>query len=388
MKKLLIVLLVLGFAAPAMAADFYFYGSLRPHLGYYDTDEDYSGGPAMDPSIAGNANIPEDDSGLLMSLGGQSRIGVKAVAGEDFYGVVEFGLRENNKENNKADTSDEESYLRLAYGVWNFGAGKLTVGKDYTPATFLGYSRMHGDLGDNGDANLLTAGLTYISRQPQVKLSFGSFEIALIEQHTEAPEYAEEGYGDKDFDLPRIEAAYVFRTEMLNIRPVLGFQTYDVEGPAGDESIDSFVAGLGVSADLKPAYVKATISYQQNPGNYGNPNVANVAFRNAVFDPVDGDVNDADTIQGTLVAGYKVNKMVNLEAGLSYQNSEVDLAPGVTGEQTGMVYYGQAWISMSQNVHIIPEVGMVDRGDLEVDGQPDVELGKMTYFDVNFRVDF
>ena len=35
MKKLLVFLLVLGLAAPAMAGDWYFYGSARTHLGYY-----------------------------------------------------------------------------------------------------------------------------------------------------------------------------------------------------------------------------------------------------------------------------------------------------------------------------------------------------------------
>ncbi|MFW6082207.1 MAG: hypothetical protein ACOC7W_09845, partial [Desulfosalsimonas sp.] len=60
MKKILIALLLLGFAAPAIAADFLPYASFRTHLGYFDVDQEFSGGPAMDLSI-GTAD--DDDSG-------------------------------------------------------------------------------------------------------------------------------------------------------------------------------------------------------------------------------------------------------------------------------------------------------------------------------------
>jgi hypothetical protein len=67
MKKLLVVLLVLCFAAPVAAADWHFYGSLRTHLGYYDVDQEYIGGPAMDGTI-GDFGV-DDDSGTLLGLG-------------------------------------------------------------------------------------------------------------------------------------------------------------------------------------------------------------------------------------------------------------------------------------------------------------------------------
>lgn len=373
MKKLLVVLLVLGFAAPAAAVQWDFGGSLRTYAGYYDVDEEYTGGPGLDDTIGVDW---DDDKGFLMGLGIGSRFNAKAMVSENFYGLVELGF--NN---------DDDTYLRLAYGVWNFGAGKLTVGQDYTPGTYLGYSNMTGDTGAAQYAMMLTDGLPYISRQPQVKLSFGDLDIALIEQNKDAEDYTDEGYGDIDFSLPRIEAAYVFRTDLVNIRPVLGFQTYEVEGPAGSADIDSYLVGIGASFDLKPAYVKATASYIQNPANYGDLNVVSVTGRQANID-ANGDVNDADFYQGTLVAGVQVNKMLNLEAGLGVMDSEVDTAPGVTSEQTAYVYYLQTMLSMTKNLSIIPEIGVVDRGDLEVTGQDDVDLGKMKYANVVFRLDF
>lgn len=381
MKKLLVVLMVLCFAAPAMAADWHFGGSVRTHLGYYDVDQEFIGGPGLDGTIGSDW---DDDSGALLALGSNSNFTARAMVSEKFYGVIQLGFRDTTR----ANTNNDDDYLRLAYGVWNFGSGKLTVGKDYTPGTYLGYSKMNADIADSADANMLVAGLPYIGRQAQVKLSFGDLDIALIEQHKDANNYG----GDVDFVLPRIEAAYVFRTELVNIRPVLGYQSYDIEfDGASDETIDSYLVGIGASFDLKPAYLKATASYIQNSANYGQSNVGVIAFREAVIDAT-GDVNDSDFMQATLVGGFKVNQMLNIEGGIGYMNSEVDMGPGVTGEQTAMVYYLQGWMSLSKNMHIIPEIGVLDRDELEVKidgvGTNKTDMGKLTYFDLNFRVEF
>ncbi len=75
-------------------------------------------------------------------------------------------------------------FTRLLYGTWNFGAGALTVGQDYTPATFLLYSNMSGDMGFGADEIMLTTAIPYISRRPQLKLTFGGFQVAVIEHNT------------------------------------------------------------------------------------------------------------------------------------------------------------------------------------------------------------
>ncbi|KJS32675.1 MAG: hypothetical protein VR64_05715 [Desulfatitalea sp. BRH_c12] len=390
MKKLLVVLLVLGLAAPAIAADFNFYGSLRTRLGYYEVDEAYIGGPAMDGTIAANG---DDDYGTMLSLSGQSRFGVKAIASDSLAAVVEFGLREGSRKA-VAGVAEEDNavYLRLAYGVWNFGAGKLTVGKNYTPGTFLGYSNQGGDTGAQGEAVMLVNGLAYIGRQPLVQLTFGTFEFALIQPNTDAANYAADGYGDKDFTFPRIEAAYVFRTPVVAIRPVVGFQTYDVESAGGvaDESIDSYMAGLGVSLTLGPAYVKATASYLQNPGNYGQTNVLSPTFMNAAIDAT-GDVEDATLLQGTFVVGMKINDLLGVEAGVGYGKSERDnvVTPLGTfdGEQEGFLYYIQLPITMAKGFKITPEIGYLDRKEAKI-GPIETDLGSLTYFDIAFQIDF
>ncbi len=68
---------------------------------------------------------------------------------------------------------------RRIYGVWNFGAGTLKVGKDYTPVTqFISNQAFDTDLG------LLDFGAPYGGRHGQVALGFGGFELALITPET------------------------------------------------------------------------------------------------------------------------------------------------------------------------------------------------------------
>jgi hypothetical protein len=385
MKKLLVVLLVLGLAAPAMAQNWNFYGSLRTHLGYYKADSDYSGGPAMDPSIAGGAGVAGagSDEGTLLSLSGQSRFGARGVVSDQLYGLVEFGFQETNR----AEGQIERPYLRLLFADYNFGAGKLRVGKAYTPGTFLGWSNMIGDIGDQGDANMLVAGLAYIGRQPQIALFFGGFELALIENHTAAGTLT--GLTDKDFDFPRIEAAYTFRTPVFTLRPVVGFQTYDVESATASEDITSYMFGLGAQVTLGPAYIKATASFLQNPGNYGQSNLLAPALLSAALNAT-GGVEDAMLLQGTFVVGMRINPMIGVEAGFGYSKAERDnnvAFGGANAEQTGMLFCLQAPITLAKGVQLIPELGYLDRGDLEV-GPTDIDQGRLTYFDINFRVDF
>jgi len=152
---------------------------------------------------------------------------------------------------------------------------------------------------------------------------------------------------------------------------------------------------------LGPAYIKATASYLQNPGNYGQSNVGMVStvynvptgagglgssILNAQY--VDGDVEDSELLQGTFVVGMKINDMLGVEAGFGYANAEVEHPLLGDTEQTSMLYYLQVPITVAKGVTIIPEIGMLDRDEVETDLLGDVDQGKMTYVDVNFRIDF
>jgi hypothetical protein len=412
MKKLLVALLVLGLAAPAMAAEVNVYGSFRTHLGYYDVSEEYGqtgsgavaaiNGPGMDATVGAAGGF--DDAGTVLSLGGQSRMGAKAKISDTLNATYEVGFRETQ------DTGSAELvYLRMAYATWNFGAGAFTFGKTYTPLTYLFYSNMIGDIGDQGDAVMLVAGIPYAGRQPQLRLTFGGFDIAAIEQNTNltadmiTPILA--GTNDIDYVLPKFEASYAFNTPMISIRPAVGYQSYDVVTRGvteEEESVDSYIGALGVQLRFNPVYINLMGSYQQNPANYG---IANFVIGSSFVGNLgsaqmaaDGSIEDATAMTGLLVVGAKLSPMLKVEAGMSYNYQERDevlvAVPGVGNvnigdvDQTAFLYYIQMPITAAPGVTITPEIGMVDRGDTEFEGGVKEDMGSMTYGVVSFRVDF
>lgn len=392
MKKLLVVLLVLGLAAPAMAqTNFQFYGSLRTHIGYFHASSNYAGGPTYDDTIdsgaaAVNALRGVQDEGTVLSMGGNSQVGLRAMVSDKLMGHVEFGLRETTRrDDNTPAAKVNNPYTRIAYGQWNFGAGKLLFGKMFTPATFLGYSSMTADIGDMGDAAMLVAGLPYIGRQPQIRLSIAGFEVALIEQNTAQ---ADLGFDDIDRKMPRIEAAYQFSTPMLTIRPILGYQVYSLQNrePAGEErTIESYLAGLGIMLRLGPAYVNMTGSWQQNAANYGNSNLLASVGRGAT------NFDDAQSLQGTFVAGFRFSPAFRVEAGFGYTENKVDIARNLEQKQSGCIYYLQTPITIAKGFTLIPEVGQVNRGDisnLSAQATGDYAAGRLTYVVANLKIDF
>jgi hypothetical protein len=80
--------------------------------------------------------------------------------------------------------------------------------------------------------------------------------------------------------------------------------------------------------------------------------------------------------------------MLKLEGGFGYVGNELDTAPGITSEQTTTAWYLQAAISPVKNMFIIPELGVVDYGDLEVTGTPDTDIGSGFYFGVKCQINF
>ena len=102
MKKLIAVLAVLMFAAPAFAADWAFYGSQR--IGTWYTERNT---PAT--TRAGDG----DDAATQMYFQGNSRLGAKVKA-DKVTGQIELALGAGG------DGGDTSVATRRAYGMWKF----------------------------------------------------------------------------------------------------------------------------------------------------------------------------------------------------------------------------------------------------------------------------
>jgi hypothetical protein len=351
MKKLLVVLLVLVFAAPAMAAEWNFYGSARAGLWYTQFDEDASG---VDDSN-GDA---ESDTDLNYFIQGNSRIGAKVKTSDIIGGRFEYGAFN----------------LRLLYGTVKLGGATLIGGVDYTPVDTL-YSNQVAD-GDNG---LNFQGMIYEGRVGQAKLKIAGFQVALITPTVSGVQ------NDTDVLLPKIELAYDMKTDMFSVGGFLGFQTYEYGDSDESESLTAMVLGARGKFNFGPAYVNFCVAYAQNGADYG----LTLANTYAASQNTTGtDVEDATSIMAALVVGAKLGPSLGIEGGVGYLSNSV--TDGASDEDTTgdhMAYYIQLPITLAKGFFVVPEISIFDLGEND-DGANVTENGRRVDFGAKIQINF
>jgi len=373
MKKLAILfaaIMLVCFAVPAMAVDWNFYGSARMAT-YYVSDD-----LGQD-----NANGNDGYTDTQWDFQGNSRIGANVKA-EHIKGQFELGLKGSG-------AGDLDVGTRRLYGVWDFGAGKLKVGKDYTPVSqFISGQAFDGDLG------LLGIGTMYGSRLGQVALSFGGFTVALItpdtSQITDPTVVAgpDTTTGDVTRTFPKLEAGWGMAFDTWNFGVQGGVQTYEIKdafsltnpGDQNDIDVTSYELGATAGVNFGPAYVKASGAYGQN---WSNANWARTGYGTSVaYWDGDDDTDDTTSWMAALVAGLKVSDMLSFEGGFGYRVDDPDVNGADKQKQYGL--YAQAVIVLAPGVYIIPEVGYFDFGD---DFESN-DAGNRVYAGGKWQIDF
>jgi hypothetical protein len=407
MKKLFVIFtavaLIWVFAAPASAVEWNFYGSARMETWYQSRD-------FGDASNA--AGTDDKDDRLDWVNESSSRFGVNVKA-ENIKGQIEFAV------------ADQGMSARRNYGVWDFGAGSLKVGKDYTPVKqFISTQAAFEDLG------LLGIGTAYGSRKAQISLRMGSFEVALISPTTERIEGlgavaatttsvpttgggggvitvtntpAIPANGDVDSYLPKIEAEWGMSFDQWNFKLIGGFQWYEIEdvvsavdGSDNDLDVTSWTIGGDVGFNFGPAYVKGAINYGQNVANAGwhiptlytgTPDfgVAGSGSGGSATWDGDDDTDDANTLMFALVAGFKMSDMVGLEGGFGWREDDNDFQN--SNDSTYWSAYVNATIALAPGVWIIPEVSYFDWGEAAAKG-PNDDRGDELLIGGKWQIDF
>jgi len=360
MKKLLVVLLVLGMAAPVMAAEWNFYGSAR--AGFFINDYNKEASSVLNST----GTDYESDTDLNYYLQSNSRIGAKVKVSDAVTGRFEYGTGVN---------------VRLLYGEWHFGSGSLLVGQDYTPVDTL-YSNQVVDT-DNG---LLYEGCVYEGRKPQLRLNMSGLKVALI------PAQVSGVNSSTDVVLPKIEISYDMSMDTMSFGGFGGYQTYSVVTGGQDYDVDSWVFGLRGKFNFGPAYINATGFYAKNASQYGiGVRGTDIVDTASIQVYSANSTEDATTYAGALVIGSKFNDMVAIEAGIGYIHSEVDdPTPGsnVTAETAVTAYYVQLPITLAPGVFIVPEISIFDLGDLEITGDPNIDQGQVAWYGAKFQINF
>jgi hypothetical protein len=379
MKKLFILLaaaaLVVSFSvSTAMAAaEWNFYGSARMSTFWFDTD---------------NPGAALDDDGLqTWDLQGNSRVGAKVNAGA-IAGHFEYGVT------NQTTGAHEAARVRLLYGTWDFGPGKLLVGKAYTPGFILISNQVWGS-----DNDLLNYGAASGRiRQAQVALHIGGLKLALVEPKTTnytadagATWVAAGVAADVDNNMPLIEASYDFAVGPAKMALFGGYHSYDIEinsatANAASTSIDTYVLGAVAKTSFGPIFLNGSFQFGQNLAAYGwshGPAINPQRDYNATTGL--WAENDVDDFGFNLVAGFKMNDMITFEAGYGYAKSELDSI--LTNEDTAVSYYVNATINLAKGCFIVPEIGKVDQKDIVVNGVSAEEADTM-YFGAKWQINF
>lgn len=354
MRKLLIVLaafaFVVAYTLPAMADDEWdFYGSARILTFNVTKSKEVT------------KNIEDEDFGHELS-GSARTIGANVKSG-DIRGRLELGGTVN---------------LRLAYAYWQFGAGKLLVGHDYTPLNWFPSGQVYRD------ASMVYYGAVYDGRRPQVKLLLmnDALQIALVQPNAVSAQKATTGVNvlDTDTSMPKLEVGYSLKLGPVNLFIFAGMNSSDDQLITGTTeqttTIDSNVFGVGFKIPIGALYVNGDVYMATNPKNFGMATLPKTN-QGAVAKSAT-EVEDCDNMTYALVFGYKISDMLTIEAGYGYTEGETSLG-GITSKDAQTFTYVQLPITLAKNVVLTPEVGVIDYGDLEVTGAPAVEQGDESY---------
>jgi len=378
MKKFTILMAAIAlvcFSVPAMAVDWNFYGNARMETFWTSTD----------PKDTGDKNTD-----LRWDLQGNSRLGANVKA-DHIKGQVELGLGrdETGQPFSRTDGGDGEVTVRRAYGVWNFGAGSLKVGKDYSPVTqFISNQAFDTDLG------LLGFGAPYAGRPGQIALTFGGFDIALastkVDNDVDDPVTGEDARdsGTVQRIIPKIEASWGMAFDAWNFKIMGGYQYYSIknvvsldDGESDDLSITSYIIAGGGTFNFGPAYVGGQLQYGQN---MGDARWLGGAFSKATWDG-DDDTNDVVGYGGILVVGMKMSDMLSFELGGGYQVDDPNDAPNGFDEKTEQYsVYLNSTIALAPGVFIIPEVGILSFGN----NPEDEDQGSTFYIGGKWQINF
>lgn len=382
MKKLFViaVMLVLGagfaHAAGNHNVNWEFYGSARISTFYTNWNQDMVDGSNANPfaGTGGNTDTYEHD------LNGNARIGAKIKIDDSLTARFEYGAKRGN------------ANIRILWGEWDFGAGSLGVGKNYTPLLFPYSNQVYNIYAlKDGDTNMSLLGMLYGKREPMVRLKFGTFQIAAVKPRLLVHSYytletgslnAPLNVPDTQAEYPNIQAKYRIDFDWGHINMAAGFQEFDVEKDGDSWDVTSYVLALGGRLNWGKAYFKGNVWGGQNVGNladilvngqifstYENAQAyerdgAGVGYAQwsdgtlSTFGGPEKGIVDNDAVAALIVAGYEIRRGLYLEAGYGYTRTELD-TDGAQKDDCH-AFYLQSTIFLTEGVFLTPEIGYVD----------------------------
>ncbi len=443
MRKVLILIAaaaLLCTSVPAMAADWEFFGVANFRTQWRSANTESRDNMQVVDSVTGVAAQKSDgdlewDRMVTGALGATVQAG--AIGGKFMWRVLEASGNVDTTAGNMAEF----------YGTWDFGMGQLLVGKTLGPVNFFPSAQVSLD-----DFGLVGLGGLLSYFKPMLQGSFpvgpGQLKVALLAVETQqlynpfnTPSSWQNSLGgsvlqggtpgvaapvqgaaaaspgaplayaftDMDVSVPKIEASYQFDIGSHSFWIGGGYQTYDGVNFASangvqlenDVSIDSYVFGIGWLTNWGPFYFNGDVFIGQNGDQY------QMTFQQgndaAYYDPTTNTIYDNKQLGFSVVAGWKFNDMLKVEAGYGYLQNKLDAGSFINSagvlmndpEDDMWMAYIQLPITLSPGMMIIPEITYADWRDNEISPRPGTGLvdgsddeGTTTYFGACWRITF
>lgn len=341
MKKVFLLLAVTLFATTVFAADWGLYGSMRFSTFYVNQSSDLSATGESDTDLS------------AFGLEVISRIGANIKVNEKFTARFELAVRSSGVA------------TRLMYGQYDFGAFKLRIGQDYSPANVIIFDQVSKD-----DNDLLGIGSFYEGRLEQIKLIFPfGLELALVKnKQTDTAKY--------DVTLPKMEVGYNIKAGIVSGNAFGAYQTYSAESEtAATFDTEAYVVGFGLQ--IKPGALGVNLA-----GLYGSNIRIIGSFSDKgnqyVLPTKDDDTTDYGAAVGVF---YKLADNMKLEAGYGFMSSDSD---AVKDANTWQSYYANFQYVVAKGFFIQPEIAVYDYMD-DTNGNPE---GKEVYVGAKWHMNF
>lgn len=342
-----IIAAALGLSVPAMALDVTPYGAIR--VGTWWTSSTYY-----------NGQNALHDADFTLDLQGDSLVGMRVKEG-DFSGVAEMGAY--NPKNRAGGVE-----LRMLFGEWDFGGGKLRVGYAPSPYVFRSEQTYDSDGGFNGYGSL------WDGRYAQIKASLNNgLYLTLKKQSTSntggtsnfttntgpawqntpfnltATQYAATNT-NYDTYLPQTTVGYEGKAGILKYGGGLAFNFYKVTQTTSDvvtsrDEIYSYLGFAHGTVDLAPVELKFNVYTGQNVGNL-------MANSGAATGSYYFNRHNAYTYGGWAQVGYTVNNKIKMFTGASYESN--DTRESKVDDR--MAAFANLQYAVSKNFKVVPEI--------------------------------
>ncbi len=321
-----------GFSDGALAADWKFYGTASINTFWADSDLN-------------------DKTQFSQELNPGANIGAEVAVSDTLSGGFEYG------------TEDGSANVVTLWGAWDFGAGSLLIGQ----AEVVAYQGVSGQVWDD-DRALDGLGEFNPGERAQIRLTFGTFEVAAVSPDTQVATATGLDDAASEVKVPNIQVRYTFDNNNFDAGVAGGFGSFDYN----DEDVASYVvlASMGVTVN------RFRLAAQ---GWFGQ-NVGNIAAQDTRGDGEDGfaiyennNIQDVDAWGAALVVQMAVNDMLSLEAGYGYVDMDYGNAVLYGNDNDKVIsYYLSAPVTLAEGIQIVPEIGVVDYNE---SGQDDITYG-------------